>query len=80
MSDAVQRLADEAEIRNLLARIAQLSYEGELDDRARVRSVFFFYRETRAIPKLDRMGVHEDSLRRTPSGWKRDSRTIVQPE
>ena len=32
MSDAVQRLVDEAEIRNLLARIAQLSDEGELDD------------------------------------------------
>ena len=32
MSDAVERLVDEAEIRNLLARIAQLSDEGELDD------------------------------------------------
>lgn len=138
MSDALQRLIDEAEIRNLLVRIAQLSDEGELDDyiacfsesaiwggagfperkghaailegarerrasgtagpgtqtrhllsnsvvevegdRARVRSVFLFYRETKAVPKLDRMGVYEDSLRRTPSGWKLDSRTIVQPQ
>ena len=32
MNDAVQRLIDEAEIRNLLARIAQLSVEGVLDD------------------------------------------------
>ena len=126
MNDAVQRLIDEAEIRNLLARIAQLSDEGELDDyvacfseaaiwggagfperkghaailegarerratgtagpgtqtrhllstsvvevegdRARVRSIFLFYRDTKAVPRLDRMGVYEDSLRRTPSG------------
>lgn len=136
MSDAVQRLVDEAEIRNLLARIAQLSDEGELDDyvacfsesaiwggagfperkghaailegarerratgtagpgtqtrhllstsvvevegdRARVRSVFLFYRDTKAVPKLDRMGVYDDSLRRTPSGWKLDLRMISQ--
>ncbi|MBY0401163.1 nuclear transport factor 2 family protein [Myxococcota bacterium] len=32
MTDTLQRLADEAEIRNLLARIAQLADEGELDD------------------------------------------------
>jgi 3-phenylpropionate/cinnamic acid dioxygenase small subunit len=30
MADALQRLVDEAEIRNLLARIAQLADEGEL--------------------------------------------------
>ena len=32
MTDALRRLADEAEIRNLLARIAQLADEGSLDD------------------------------------------------
>lgn len=138
MNDAVQRLIDEAEIRNLLARIAQLSDEGELDDyvacfsesaiwggagfperkghaailegarerratgtagpgsqtrhllstsvvkvegdRARVRSVFLFYRDTKAVPKLDRMGVYEDAFQRTASGWKLASRTIMQPD
>ncbi len=138
MSDAVQRLIDEAEIRNLLARIAQLSDEGELDDyiacfsdsatwggagfperkghaaildgarerrvsgtagpgtqtrhllstsivevdgdRARARSIFLFYRDTKTAPKLDRMGVYEDAFSRTPSGWKLSSRTILQPE
>ena len=138
MNDAVQRLIDEAEIRNLLARIAQLSDEGGLDDyiacfsesavwggagfperkghaailagarerratgtagpgsqsrhlistsvveidgdHARVRSIFLFYRETKAAPKLDRMGVWEDVLARTATGWKLASRTIAQPE
>lgn len=32
MTDALQRLVDEAEIRNLLARIAQLADEGDLAD------------------------------------------------
>ena len=138
MNDAVQRLIDEAEIRNLLARIAQLSDEGELDDyvacfsesaiwggagfperkghaailegarerratgtagpgsqsrhllstsvvqvdgdHARVRSIFLFYRDTKAVPKLDRMGVYEDAFLRTASGWKLASRTILQPD
>lgn len=138
MNDAVQRLIDEAEIRSLLARIAQLSDEGELDDyiacfsetatwggagfperkghaailegarerratgtagpgtqsrhllstsvvevdgdHARVRSIFLFYRDTKAVPKLDRMGVYEDTFLRTSSGWKLASRTILQPD
>lgn len=138
MSDVLQRLADEAEIRNLLARIAQLADEGDLDDyvacftadavwggagfperrgqaailagarerraggtagpgsatrhlistalvtleadrtRARARSIFLFYRDTKTAPVLDRMGVWEDVFARTPGGWKLASRTISQ--
>jgi len=140
MSDreALQRLVDEAAIRNLLARVAQLADEGDLadyvacfsehatwggagfperkgheallagarerratgtagpgsrtrhllstavvevdGDRARARSIFLFYRDTTSEPKLDRMGVWEDRLERTPAGWKLAARTIAQPE
>jgi len=138
MSDTLRRLADEAEIRNLLARLAQLADEGGLDDylacftedatwggvgfperkghaeilagarerratgtagpgsrtrhllstsvvevdgdRARARSIFLFYRDTKTAPQLDRMGVWEDGFARTRDGWKLASRTISQPE
>jgi 3-phenylpropionate/cinnamic acid dioxygenase small subunit len=138
MSDALQRLIDESEIRNLLARIAQLADEGDLadylacftdgavwggagfperrghaailegararrasgtagpgsktrhlvstavveldGDRAKVRSIFHFYLDTNSAPKLDRMGVWDDTFVRTASGWKLAARTIVQPE
>lgn len=136
--DRLQRLVDEAEIRNLLARIAQLADEGDLDDylgcftesavwggtgfperrghaailagarerraggtagpgsrtrhlistavvevegdRARSRSIFLFYRDTKSEPKLDRMGVWEDVFERTAQGWKLAARQISQPE
>jgi hypothetical protein len=49
-------------------------------DTARARSVFLFYRDTLGSPVLDVMGVWEDDLRRTQTGWKLARRTIARPE
>ena len=49
-------------------------------DRARSRSIFLFYCDTKTAPRLDRMGVWEDGFARTPAGWKLASPMISQPE
>ena len=49
-------------------------------DTARARSVFLFYSDTLGNPVLDIMGVWEDELRRTETGWKLARRAIVRPE
>ena len=135
LEDQLQRVADDLEVRNLVARIAQLSDEGALDDYARlftedavwdggtafgvrkghadilvgakerraagtsgpgsharhvittsavrlegatahVRSYFLFYVECDKTPVVRVVGVYQDELRRTPSGWKLARRQI----
>jgi 3-phenylpropionate/cinnamic acid dioxygenase small subunit len=136
--EPLKRVSDELEIRNLLAKIAQLSDDGELDDyiecftedacwggsgfpersghseilagarerrasglagpgantrhvlstclvtleedTAQSRSIFLFYANTQATPVLELIGVWQDELERTPTGWKLARRTIVRSE
>ena len=138
MDPALRKLSDELEIRNLLARFAQASDDGPLEDyldclledavwggsgfperrghaairegaearradgiagpgsntrhllstawievdgdAARSRSIFQFFGDTHATPRLQLMGVWEDEFRRTDRGWKLSRRTIVREE
>jgi hypothetical protein len=45
-------------------------------DAAEARSVFLFYTATNHTPRLETLGVYEDELRRSPSGWKLAHRRI----
>jgi len=135
LEDQLQRVADELEVRNLVARLAHLADEGTLEDyialftddgiwdggavfgtrkgkadilagakerratgqsgpgahnrhvltttavrvegdRASARSNFLFYVECDKTPIARVVGVYQDELRKTPSGWKLARRTI----
>jgi 3-phenylpropionate/cinnamic acid dioxygenase small subunit len=137
LEDQLQRVTDELEVRNVVARIAQLSDDGSLDDymalytddsiwdggpsfgvrkghadilagatqrrasgqagpgthkrhvittsavrlqgdTAHVRSYFLFYVQCDTSPSVQVVGVYQDELRRTPSGWKLAKR-LIQP-
>jgi 3-phenylpropionate/cinnamic acid dioxygenase small subunit len=137
LEDQLQRIADDLEVRNALARIAQLSDEGSVDDyialftgdavwdggalfgvrkgqadilagakerraagtsgpgshnrhvittshvrlegdTAHVRSYFQFYAACDRAPVARVVGVYQDELRRTPSGWKL-ARRVIEP-
>jgi 3-phenylpropionate/cinnamic acid dioxygenase small subunit len=45
-------------------------------DRAHVRSYFLFYVECDKTPRASIVGVYQDELRRTASGWKLGHRQI----
>jgi 3-phenylpropionate/cinnamic acid dioxygenase small subunit len=47
-------------------------------DTAQVRSYFLFYVECDKTPTVRVVGVYQDELRRTPSGWKL-ARRLIEP-
>jgi 3-phenylpropionate/cinnamic acid dioxygenase small subunit len=137
LEDQLQRISDELEIRNLVARLAQTADDGTLEeyaalytedavwdggptfglrrgiadilagarerraagtsgpgahtrhvlttsairlsgDSAQVRSYFLFYVDCAKAPAVRVVGVYEDEMRRTATGWKL-ARRKIQP-
>lgn len=62
---------------NTLHMISTISVRFQSDDAAIAHSYFTFWGDTATTPVVRSMGRYEDSLRRTPDGWKLARRIIT---